>query len=293
MQTIVPRDAAHALRDQVFIFDDDGSIVNMTMQSSCACAAPTKKDSREAPASAAPQDIRYQSGCMVCGAPLRYLTGDQIHSCAYCERSLAANALCANGHFVCDHCHSADARAVIARLCQESRESDLLSLFNKIRNHPAIPVHGPEHHALIPGVIAACYRNSGGVLSDDMVAAAIERGSQIAGGSCAFTGVCGAATGVGIAFSLILEANPLKGAPRQRVQSAAIEAMKRIAEIEGPRCCLRDGTNALRCAAEISRDYLPVALRAELVSPCVQRHLNAECIGRRCPLHSVSQGSGK
>jgi MoaA/NifB/PqqE/SkfB family radical SAM enzyme/SAM-dependent methyltransferase len=292
MQTIVPRDAAHALRDQVFIFDDHGSIVNMAMQSSCACATPTK-EAHEAPAPAAPQDTRHQSGCMVCGAPLRYLTGDQIHSCTYCERRLAANALCANGHFVCDRCHSADALAVITRLCQETTETDLLSLFNKIRNHPAVPVHGPEHHALIPGIIMAGFRNSGGTLPPDIVAAAIQRGSQIAGGSCAFTGVCGAATGVGIAFSLILEANPLKGALRQRVQSAVIEAMKRIAGIEGPRCCLRDGTTALRCAADISREYLPVALKAEMVSPCGQRHLNAECIGRRCPLHSISQGSSK
>ncbi len=196
---------------------------------------------------------------------------------------MPATAVCERGHFVCDGCHSADALKVIERLLLASSETDLLTLFEEVRRHPAIPANGPEYHALVPGTILAAYRNSGGSLCDEELLAGLRRGSQVAGGSCAFWGVCGAATGVGIAFSLILKANPLDGPARQAVQDASQQALAEISALPLARCCRRDCWLALRKAAELSANLLPIPLKAEGGEACDQMSSNRECAGTRCP----------
>jgi hypothetical protein len=97
-------------------------------------------------------------------------------------------------------------------------------------------------------------------------------------------GTCGAAVGVGIAFSIILGSNPLTPEPRQTVQRILSEVTGTLSEREAARCCRRECYLALQEAARISRDLLPVSLRADEVSPCEQYAGNAECIGIGCPL---------
>jgi hypothetical protein len=117
-----------------------------------------------------------------------------------------------------------------------------------------------------------------------MILKGIRRGGAVMGGACGFTGVCGAAIGVGIGFSIILESNPLKAAERRIVQTVTQRALERIASYEAARCCQRDCWLALRAAAELSTEHLPVALRAEIPLSCQQSGRNAECIADRCPL---------
>ena len=98
-------------------------------------------------------------------------------------------------------------------------------------------------------------------------------------------GVCGAAVGVGIAFSLILGATPLTPKERKVAQNASLEALRDIAKFKAARCCQRDSYLALKKAAEISKKYLDVELKAEYELKCHQRELNKECIGKGCPLY--------
>jgi hypothetical protein len=165
----------------------------------------------------------------------------------------------------------------------ESKETDMNTLFSLIRSHPSVPLHGPEHHAMVPAVILTAFINSGGLLPRQIILTAIERGMQIAGGSCAFSGVCGAAAGVGIAFSLILDANPYKGKQRMQVQSAVTQVMQHLSKINAARCCRRDCFLALQCAAEISEEYLAVKLFARNKEQCRQQGDNKECPGSECP----------
>ena len=137
---------------------------------------------------------------------------------------------------------------------------------------------------MIPGIILSAFRNQGGALPAEAISTGIRRGGQIAGGSCAFTGICGAATGVGVAFSLMLEANPLKPTERQQVQVAVQEAIADIAAQHAARCCQRDCVLALRAAARISERLLPVPLQAEAPMICHQQARNRECQGQTCPL---------
>jgi hypothetical protein len=160
----------------------------------------------------------------------------------------------------------------------------MIALLRLIRAHEAIPLHGPEHHALVPGIILATYRNLGGSLHDDGIAAGIRRGATVPGGACGFMGSCGAAMGVGIAFALILESTPLTPLARSRAQAAAAAVLSEISGLEAARCCQRECYLALKKAAELSRDLLPVALRADAVLECEQVADNEECIGPPCPL---------
>ena len=222
--------------------------------------------------------------CMVCGAPLQYFRQERTEVCHYCGKRYMANAVCDAGHFVCDTCHAEDALSAIEYICLNSTETDLVALLRRIRRHPAMPIHGPEHHALVPAIIVTAYRNTGADIPDERIRTAIRRGSTIAGGSCAFLGVCGAAAGVGTGFSIILKSTPLKGRERQLVQKATAEALDRISGLNAPRCCQRDCWIALQVAADLSAQMLPVTLEAAEEFECQQVGKNADCIGTACPL---------
>jgi hypothetical protein len=221
---------------------------------------------------------------MVCGAELKYLSAEAPAACAYCRRTLPTQARCENGHFVCDECHTGDGIAAIKSICLNTAETDMVALFEEIRAHPSIPVHGPEHHAAVPGIILATYRNLGGEMTAEKIGTGIDRGARVAGGSCGFMGVCGGAVGVGIGFGLIMGATPVKGPERGRVQTVVREVLGEIAQLEAPRCCQRDCWIALRAAARISGDYLPIRLKADAVLGCRQRERNKQCIKDACPV---------
>jgi hypothetical protein len=227
---------------------------------------------------------------MVCGSELRYLEREEQRRCHFCEQTFATQAVCAQGHYVCDACHARDARQVIETICLASDDTDMLRLLDRITAHPAFPANGPDYHALVPAVILTTYRNLGGHLPREAILTGIRRGAQVVGGSCAFWGVCGAAAGVGIAFSLLLEANPMKARERQGVQQAVQQVLADIAALRAARCCRRDSFLALRRAARLSRSLLPVTLRAEAALDCRQWRSNAGCLGARCPLGARRAG---
>jgi hypothetical protein len=222
---------------------------------------------------------------LVCGAPVGYLPAAVPQTCAFCGQTFTtAAAQCRQGHFVCDACHTQDAASLVEHLCAVTSKTDMVELLQEIRRHPAIPLHGPEHHFMVPGIILAAYRNLGGEVPAARLSQALKWGRTVPGGSCAFAGVCGAALGVGIAFGILLGANPLKPRERQHVQQVVQVVSQEQARLAAARCCQRDSWLALRQAAVLSRTYLPVALRADFPLRCRQAHLNKECLGRACPL---------
>jgi len=280
-RTLVEKDLAERLGEAVFLLDEkDGSVTNLELADGCACALPPETPLQKATRS----EDKFASGCMVCGEALLYSESQVELACHYCGQTAQTSAHCLEQHFVCDRCHSADALDVLQHLCAEASETDMLELLRVFRQHPAIPVNGPEHHSLMPAIIITAYRNSGGYVTDDLIETAIRRGAQVIGGSCAFTGICGAATGVGIAFSLLLQANPVKPQQRQIVQHVTQQVLEEIAALEAARCCQRDCWLGLKKAAELSAEYLPIRLTADAVIGCYQRSQNKECIGLECPV---------
>jgi hypothetical protein len=275
----VTLDTTRLPEESFFVLDHDGAVANVAQQTACGVFV------NPAAPSAAPTEgtARHSSDCMVCGAPLEYSSTNRDQRCHYCDRLLPANARCRNGHFVCDRCHGTTAREVITRLCVESRDTDPLALFERIRTHPAIPPHGPEHHMLVPAVLVAAYRNTHGGLDEGAIATAVERGSTVAGGACAFLGACGAALGAGTAFAIILGATPFEGPIRRKVQAVTTDILGRIARYEAARCCRRDCTIAITAAVELSSRHLPHPLHTSSPPPCTQQHTNDHCLGTDCP----------
>ena len=45
--------------------------------------------------------------CLICKAPLEYLTQDETMECAVCHKQEASKTHCVNGHYVCSDCHVA------------------------------------------------------------------------------------------------------------------------------------------------------------------------------------------
>lgn len=220
---------------------------------------------------------------MVCGEPLEYVPTAVEKPCVYCGRTLPTAAFCTGGHFVCDECHSRDALQVISSLAMALRETDLLALFERIRRHPAIPIHGPEYHALVPAVIVSVARASGLPLEDSHVAMAVERGKTVPGGACAFLGACGGGLGVATAFSVILGANPYEGHRRHQLHDVTIRVLERIGRHEAARCCQRDSWEALLAASELSEEVIGLHLAADVNPVCLQSGINRDCHREGCP----------
>ncbi|MEJ2200751.1 MAG: DUF5714 domain-containing protein [Desulfuromonadaceae bacterium] len=282
--TPIAGEMAEALSEQVLILDQEGAVTNRTAANACACALPPASAATALPAEKKPEPLRHASGCMVCATPLVYLNSPRPVACHFCGQEGQTSALCAEGHFVCDACHAEEALPLIEHLCLASAETDMLRLLEQIRRHPVFPTNGPEHHGLVPGIILATCRNLGGPVDEAMIRQGIDRGARIIGGSCAYLGICGAATGVGVAFSLLLAANPIKAQERQQTQQAVLAALTEISQQTAARCCQRDAVLALQAAARCSETLLGLHLRADALLECQQQGHNRECQGHHCPL---------
>lgn len=278
----LPADEARFGDDSVFIFDPEGKVTNIE-QEPCGCdlspeKALTKERKRAVPIR------RHSSGCMVCGEELSYNKEARERVCHFCGSAERSNSSCRRDHFICDGCHQQEAIEVLRHICLHSRERDMITLLSTIRSHPAVPMHGPEHHAMVPGVILTACRNSGGPVRDEDIMAGIERGGKVPGGACGFWGNCGASIGAGIAAAIILDATPLTPHPRQKAQSFSAAVLSTIAEVVGGRCCQRETWLALTRTAALSSEYFGVALKAEDKLRCSQHRANRECIRLQCPL---------
>lgn len=263
----------------------DGAVMG---QGACCCAPGA---AAAGPVTPRLSGYRERGGCVICGEPLQYHVINREGHCHFCGMRITANASCSRGHIVCDRCHGLDARGAIQTTALQASEGDLIAVLSRIRSHSSFPLHGPEHHALVPAAILSVYRHQGGQVEDAKILTAIERGGAVAGGSCSFWGICGAAIGVGIAFALLCEATPYAARERNLVMAVTKEVTERIARYEAPRCCQRESWIALTCASELSETHLPVSLPARALLRCGQWKRNKECIGTACPLWPGDDGT--
>ena len=277
----LPRTVAEHHRDELFIMDDSGNVSNQAEQT-CACALPPEcKTTPKVTFSLAPKKMH---NCMVCQSALVYGSSEAKKTCHYCGETGSTSVTCKADHYVCDACHSKEALSVIEHLCESSQEKDMLKLFRHIREHPSIPKHGPEHHAMVPAIIVTVYRNSGGKLPENALKTALSRGSSVIGGSCGFLGICGAASGVGIGFAIVLESSPVASHARTTAQKVTHAVLGKIAEYEAARCCHREVWTALKIASKLSEKFLHVKLLAEVEVKCDQKKFNQYCYGKACPI---------
>ncbi len=274
----------------IFKLDPMGNVANIEAVNACSCGLPPEHETPPTPRPTLIHEtgLKFQQDCMHCGKPLVYLTEDRPEVCVFCKTQYPANAVCEDGHFVCDHCHSKDMVDVVKHICTHTDERDMIDLFNLLRRHQSFPIHGPEHHFAVPGVITAVFRNLGGNITDKEITTAIDRGRAVPGGACAFWGTCGAAVGAGIAFGIILKSTPLAPNARQIVQQVSEAIIHDLNQIPAARCCQREVWTTLKTAARLSQIHLPLTLKAQGSVQCRQQGRNKECIHKDCPYFKVS-----
>jgi|GEM_PF-57978 len=234
---------------------------------------------------AAPAVQPYIQDCMACGSPLVYFEKERSLQCYYCHETKLANARCEEGHFVCDACHARDHIGFIHTFCQHTAETDPIAIFTEMRRSHLFPLHGPEHHALVPAAFLTAYRNQFGEPPQPRIEAAIERSAKLPGGTCAYWGACAAALGIGISFASIIRATPLSHDERGIVQTVVSKILAHLGKFATPRCCRRESYLSIQMGCELSRRYLPHPLDCDPPPPCDQMALNRECLGIACPLH--------
>ena len=223
------------------------------------------------------------SGCMLCGKPLRYELVAVPRRCSICGEEKLSDAVCEDGHFVCNECHAAGLDQFFVPWLLQSGERDPLRLFEQVVALPQVHMHGPEHHAIVPCVLLTAWHNCGGEGDlKTMLAAALSRGRQVPGGACGFWGVCGAAAGAGIYMSVLTGSTPLNKETWPVPMRLVSRCLECIAETGGPRCCKRTGRLCIREAAAFTAERFGVEMPLGEIA-CTYMKENRECIGRQCP----------
>jgi len=235
----------------------------------------TKKTSIEAPS-----DESFQ--CPVCNKVM--LRSEQTSTCSYCGKSEVADYQCPDGHYVCEECRLSTAEQLIKTTCNHTKETDPLKIANLLMKHPAIPMHGTEHHYLASCATLASMRNLGLFDIDPLQidkAAALARLPPL--GSCALWGACGAAIGVGIAFSRAFKANIMSGEERSIALNLVSQSLGEISKLGGPRCCKASVVLSL----QVARKFLAERYSAQFDerNPICEFKNAEPCLRESCPFH--------
>lgn len=232
-------------------------------------------------------EIKHKSNCLICGKELRYQEASQSMECYYCRRSFESNAQCADGHFICDDCHSFPADKLIEQFCMGSNLTDPIQMAQILMRDERIKMHGPEHHFLVPAVLLSAYYNVNGdhQMKGEKIQQAGKRAKNVLGGFCGFYGACGAAVGTGIFISLVLEANPLSTSEWRLANLITAVSLTKIAELGGPRCCKRDTFLAIIEATDFIQKHLNAKLDTNRNFKCEFSKFNKECLTGGCPFY--------
>ena len=229
----------------------------------------------------------HKAGCLVCGRELEYIQGTEEVECNYCKRTFSSNVKCRDGHYICDQCHGKDALGIIEEYCLNSTSKDPIGMAVELMEHPAVKMHGPEHHFLVPAVLLTAYFNVTGQAGakKKMLELATRRSAPVLGGFCGTHGNCGAAVGAGIFISLITGSTPLAKEEWRLSNLMTSRALRTIAEHGGPRCCKRTTFLAIMEAVSFVKECLRVEMGMRKDLECAFSPLNKECLLEDCPYH--------
>lgn len=226
--------------------------------------------------------------CLICGEELEYFPTDKEMECYYCHKKFMSKAACRNGHYVCDECHSSAAIRHIYDFCLHAEGRNPVEIAVAMMRDESIHMHGPENHVLVGSALLAAYHNAGGDI--DLRTALGEmaaRGKKVPGGVCGFWGCCGAATSVGMFYSIVSGATPLTTDTWGASNLITASALAAIGRVGGPRCCKRNAFLAIGEAVDFVAARLGVQMDVPQHFACEFSTMNRQCIGARCPFHAA------
>jgi MoaA/NifB/PqqE/SkfB family radical SAM enzyme/SAM-dependent methyltransferase len=266
-----------------------GAVRNQKKQNSCCGLDPAPAALKEQAACCASDPTAgeqaptgHASGCLICGAKLQYTAEAHVTTCSICGRESASQACCAANHYVCDACHAAGPLSRLHAWVMQTKSSDLAELFSSAVETLALPMHGPEYHALVAAVILAAARHAGREITSAQMLGAIQRASAWPGGGCGSSGICGAAAGAGTAAGVLLASHPLRGSQRQALLGLTAAITRRLSAFPATRCCQRDARLALATVSALSSEIFDLSL-GFTYSACRVYEQNQECARALCP----------
>ena len=227
------------------------------------------------------------TGCLICGAPIEYLPEPEEMECLFCKEKHLSSSRCVNGHYICDRCHRMDAEDLIESTTIRSTSDNPFIIAEKLLESPAVKMHGPEHHFLVPAVlIAALYNHTGQQdKKERCIKIARRRAELVKGGFCGMMGDCGAAVGTGIFVSVVTGATPLSREEWRLSNLVTARTLEEIALHGGPRCCKRNTFLALRSAVRFLDREMGIRLPMPETIRCRFSDQNAECLKEKCPFY--------
>ncbi len=220
--------------------------------------------------------------CLICGAPLTYFENEVQGECALCHKKESTKALCKNGHYVCNDCHTSGVDTIIAVCLNETSKSPV-KILQKLMALPFCHMHGPEHHIMVGAALLTAYKNAGGNI--ELSKALVEmqaRGKKVPGGACGFWGACGAGVSSGMFVSIVTGSTPLENEAWGLSNRMTAKALDAIGKVGGPRCCKRDSYLSITEAVKFAKEHLKVEMELGEIH-CVHSNLNNQCIKERCP----------
>jgi len=175
---------------------------------------------------------------------------------------------------------------LVLEVCLKSDEKDPIAVLEALMALPQVPMHGPIHHVLVGAALLTAYHNAGGDV--DLLPALgemVRRGRQVPGAVCGYWGACGAGISTGMFLSIVTQSGPLAREVWRLPNQMTSQALARISQHGGPRCCKRDSRLALESAVAFVKEHLGVEMP---LAPrrCSHAHLNAQCLGEACPFKS-------
>jgi len=222
--------------------------------------------------------------CVLCDREMRRFT--TRGKCSYCGKEEETDYICPNGHYICQDCRVAGAEEIIKKTCRATKERDPVRLAVTLMRHPAVQMHGLEHHYLVACILLAVMRNSPKFsVTDSSFEEAVRRSRRLPLGSCGSMGVCGGAAGAGIALSIATGATFTSDGERALCMTVVSRALDAIARIGGPRCCKASVLATLKVAAGLIGENFKVQIPiSNWEGKCeFQKYNEKECLREVCP----------
>ncbi|WP_105204350.1 DUF5714 domain-containing protein [Neobittarella massiliensis] len=168
--------------------------------------------------------------------------------------------------------------------CLRSTETSPIKHLCQMMQKDYVHMHGPEHHVLDGACFLSALHSAG--VDFDLDAALdemIRRGRQMPGATCGQWGVCGSASSVGAALSILHGTGPLSSDQYYSDNLSFVsQALQAIAAVGGPRCCKRNAFLSLSVAIDfVDRQY---GIKLPKSKPrCTFSPQNQQCLGADCP----------
>ncbi|MFC1944960.1 DUF5714 domain-containing protein [Chloroflexota bacterium] len=230
--------------------------------------------------------MKCKEDCGVCGATLVYAAEDIAVRCHICGKESKTQIYCPHGHYICNTCHRQNTLAILKQMLPSISSQSPIDIAERIMANTEVPMHGPEHHIIVPAAIVTAARNSGYNVPGEALEQAINRSAQIPGGWCGFFGNCGACVGVGIAVSVLTQATPLTGKERSLALEATSRSLANICDNE-PRCCKRAVRKAIETAIQFLDEKLSIKLEKTGGINCQYPARNTECSKTTCSYYNI------